>query len=45
MSKINCVLPNRESFNQEKSQVNIICLLVSDSLFVTLTILKDNILY
>ena len=38
------VLLNRELVNQEKNQMTIICLLVGKSLFVTLIILKDNLL-
>ena len=38
------VLLNRELVNQEKNQMIIICLLVGKSLFVTLIILKDNLL-
>ena len=42
MVKITLLL-NRELFNQEKNQMTIICLLVSNSSFITLIILKDNI--
>lgn len=38
------VLPNRIIQPREESQVTIICLLVGNSLFVTLIILKDNLL-
>ena len=36
------VLLNRELVNQEKNQMIIICLLVGNSSFITLIILKDN---
>lgn len=36
------VLLNRELVNQEKNQMTIICLLVGNSSFITLIILKDN---